>query len=87
MSNAVGEPLLRTVPEVATIQYSTKDSPGITPRHLLTHTSGLPRSLREVRKMLRRDPNEEELLAHISFLEPCWVLSSRGSAGRSTATS
>jgi CubicO group peptidase (beta-lactamase class C family) len=66
---SLDEPLSRTVPEAATIRYTTKDSPAITLRHLLTHTSGLPRGLREVRKMLRRDPNEEELLAHISSLK------------------
>lgn len=66
---SLDEPLSRTVPEAASIRYPTKDSPAVTLRHLLTHTSGLPRGLREVRKILGRDPNEEELLANLSSLK------------------
>lgn len=65
---SLDEPLTRTLPEAESFRYPTRDSPAITIRHLLTHTSGLPRGVREVRKELRRDPNEAELLAHISSL-------------------
>ena len=36
-------PVAKVVPELAQVIYPSKDSPRITFRHLLTHTSGLPR--------------------------------------------
>lgn len=36
------EPAVRYLPELADVVYPTKDSPHITIRHILTHTSGLP---------------------------------------------
>ena len=36
-------PVERYLPEMARLRYPTADSPRITLRHLMTHTSGLPR--------------------------------------------
>lgn len=65
---SLDDPLVRHVPEAACLRPPTADSPPITLRHLLTHTSGLPRGVREVRKQLHRDPSEREILAYLSSL-------------------
>ncbi len=39
---SLDDPIVQYIPEAATIVYPTKDSPLITIRHLVTHTSGLP---------------------------------------------
>lgn len=63
---ALDEPLERSLPEAAALRYPTLDSPRITLRHVLTHTSGLPRGARDLRGDLGREPSESELLAHLS---------------------
>ncbi|MDI3285978.1 serine hydrolase domain-containing protein [Polyangium sp. 15x6] len=60
------EPLVESIPEAAALRYPTKDSAPITLRHLLTHTSGLPRGVRDLRGELHREPNDDELLAHLA---------------------
>jgi CubicO group peptidase (beta-lactamase class C family) len=40
---SLDEPAIRYLPELGAVKYPTGDSPTITLRHLLTHTSGLPR--------------------------------------------
>jgi len=42
-SIGLDEPVAGQVPELGSVVYPTSDSPPITYRHLLTHTSGLPR--------------------------------------------
>lgn len=60
------EPLDASVPEARSLRYPTLDSPRVTLRHLLTHTSGLPRGIRDLRGALERDPDEGELLEHLA---------------------
>lgn len=67
---SLDDPLSRTVPEAATFRAPTADSPPVTLRHLLTHTSGLPRGDRELRKVFGHDPSDAELLAHIGSAGP-----------------
>jgi CubicO group peptidase (beta-lactamase class C family) len=40
---SLDEPVTRYLPELASVRYPTRDAPAITLRHLLTHSSGLPR--------------------------------------------
>ncbi|MDI3285983.1 serine hydrolase domain-containing protein [Polyangium sp. 15x6] len=63
---ALDEPLHESVPEASALRYPTTDCSPITLRHLLTHTSGLPRGIRDLRGVLRREPDERELLEHLS---------------------
>ncbi len=64
------DPVARTVPEVAGVVYPTRDSPRILVRHLLTHTSGIPRvgSLDYARQH-GRAPTEPSILAALAGLE------------------
>jgi len=57
------EPLERWVPELGRVLYPTRDSPRITLRHLVTHTSGLPRVGRLEYTDPARPPGEAELFA------------------------
>jgi CubicO group peptidase (beta-lactamase class C family) len=65
---SLDEPLRRSVPEADTLKYPTRDSLPITLRHLLTHTSGLPRGVRDLRRTLGREPDEGELLDHLAMV-------------------
>lgn len=58
---ALDELLEHSIPEIASIRYPTLDSPRITLRHLLTHTSGLPRRMDHVK-------DEHEFIAHLPNL-------------------
>jgi CubicO group peptidase (beta-lactamase class C family) len=58
---ALDEPLELSIPEMASIRYPTLDSPRITLRHLLTHTSGLPREMDHL-------GDEREFAAHLPKL-------------------
>lgn len=62
------EPIAAIVPEARAIRYPTADCAPMTLRHLLTHTSGLPRGIRELRAQLRREPEERELLEHLGTI-------------------
>lgn len=62
------EPLSLSLPEASALRYPTRDSPLITLRHLLTHTSGLCRGVRDLRGELGREPNESELLQHLATM-------------------
>lgn len=61
-------PIEEWLPEALAIRYPTEDSARITLRHLLTHTSGLPRGVREARKRLGRDLTASEVLANLDKL-------------------
>lgn len=65
---SLDEPLERAVPEAAVVRYPTQDSPRVTLRHLLTHTSGLPRGVRDLRGELGHDPEESEILDHLAAI-------------------
>jgi len=62
------EPLEHSVPEIASLRYPTLDSPRITLRHLLTHTSGLPRRMDHLEKSLGHNPDEGEFLEYLPKL-------------------
>jgi CubicO group peptidase (beta-lactamase class C family) len=59
------DPLVKYVPEAAGLVYPTRDSVPITLRHLLMHTSGLPR---ENPAVLRGIPSEAEMLKLLAGL-------------------
>jgi CubicO group peptidase (beta-lactamase class C family) len=59
------EPASRLVPELAEVAYPTSDSPEITLRHLLTHTSGLPRTGAFRYDDPARTPTEAEITASL----------------------
>ena len=59
------DPLVKYVPEAAGLVYPTRDSAPITLRHLLMHTSGLPR---ENPAVLRGTPAEAEMLKALAGL-------------------
>ncbi len=65
---ALDEPLEHSVPESTSLRYPTLDSPRITLRHLLTHTSGLPRVMVHLDKSLGHDPDEHEFLGYLPKL-------------------
>jgi CubicO group peptidase (beta-lactamase class C family) len=66
---ALDAPAARFLPELEGIIYPTADSPRITLRHLLTHTSGLPRVGRFDYASARQTPvSESEILAAIRGL-------------------
>jgi CubicO group peptidase (beta-lactamase class C family) len=53
------DPAVKYIPELAYVLYPTRDSPIITIRHLMTHTSGLPRLGNFDYAKLRTDPVSE----------------------------
>jgi CubicO group peptidase (beta-lactamase class C family) len=59
------DPLVKYVPQAAGLVYPTRDSAPITLRHLLMHTSGLPR---ENPAVLRGTPGEAEMLKLLAGL-------------------
>jgi CubicO group peptidase (beta-lactamase class C family) len=59
---ALDEPAARYVPELAALQYPTRDAPAITLRHLLTHSSGLPRLGPFTYAQAQHDVTEAEML-------------------------
>ncbi len=65
---ALDEPLEHSIPESSSLRYPTLDSPRITLRHLLTHTSGLPRVMDHLDKSTRHDPDEREFLGYLPNL-------------------
>lgn len=62
---ALDDPAARYVPELAKVVYPTSDSPPITIRHLLTHSSGLPRLGRFKYSDAAREVTEAELRAAV----------------------
>ncbi|WP_438030000.1 serine hydrolase domain-containing protein [Sorangium sp. So ce233] len=62
---ALDDPASRYLPELAKVVYPTSDSPRITIRHLLTHSSGLPRLGRLNYSDPSRDVTEAELRAAV----------------------
>lgn len=56
------DPLARIVPEAAGLTYPTRDSPPLTLRQLLTHTSGLPRLGDFNYTRPDSEPSEQEIL-------------------------
>ncbi len=77
---SLDDPLVRTVPEAAALRYPTTDSPPITLRHLLTHTSGLPRGARELRKDIGHEVGEADFLAHVASLDLDFAPGTAGSS-------
>jgi len=59
------DPLVKYIPEAAALVYPTHDSPPITLRHLLMHTSGLPRAIRAV---LIDSPTEVDMMKALQGL-------------------
>jgi CubicO group peptidase (beta-lactamase class C family) len=57
------DPAVRHLPELARVRYPTHDSPLITLRHLVTHSSGLPRLGNFDYAQDKRDVTEAEVLA------------------------
>ncbi|WP_437878534.1 serine hydrolase domain-containing protein [Sorangium sp. So ce513] len=62
---ALDDPAARYVPELAQVVYPTSDSPPIKIRHLLTHSSGLPRLGRFKYSDAAREVTEAELRAAV----------------------
>jgi CubicO group peptidase (beta-lactamase class C family) len=60
------EPAERWLPELAQVEYPFADAPRITLRHLLTHTSGLPRLGAFDYTRTDRDVTEAEVLAAVT---------------------
>lgn len=56
-------PAARYLPELAEVVYPTRDSPPITVRHLVTHTSGLPRDGTLSFARSDREVTEQDVLA------------------------
>jgi CubicO group peptidase (beta-lactamase class C family) len=65
---ALDDPLTKWIPEAAGLVYPTHDTPPITLRQLLTHTSGLPRVGKLPGARTDRGPTEEEMLASLAGL-------------------
>lgn len=65
---ALDEPAVRYLPELAGVIYPSRDSPPITLRHLLTHSSGLPRRGSFDYTRSDRDVTEAEVLASLEGL-------------------
>lgn len=63
---SLDEPAESYLPELAGIEYPYRDAPRITLRHLLTHTSGLPRLGGFDYTRPDRDVSEEEMLAALA---------------------
>lgn len=64
------DPVVDHVPELASVVYPTADSPPITFRHLLTHTSGLPRvGTLDYHTRPDQPVTEAELLAALDGIE------------------
>ena len=65
---SLDDPVAQHLPEIAQVRYPTADSPRITIRHLVTHTSGLPR-LGKLDYFSRQEAvTEAELLAGLKDL-------------------
>jgi CubicO group peptidase (beta-lactamase class C family) len=62
------DPLEKLVPEATKIHYPSADSPKITIRHVVTHTSGLPRLGSVDYSNPRHPPTEAELLRSLDGL-------------------
>ncbi|MET0594797.1 MAG: serine hydrolase domain-containing protein, partial [Polyangiaceae bacterium] len=58
------DPLVKYVPEAAALVYPTHDSAPITLRHLITHTSGLPRINPAI--LLKDAPTEADMMKALS---------------------
>jgi CubicO group peptidase (beta-lactamase class C family) len=65
---AFDDPLARWIPEAGALVYPTRDSPPITLRHLLTHTSGLPRGAAFDARRTQRGPSEGDILRALGGL-------------------
>jgi CubicO group peptidase (beta-lactamase class C family) len=69
---SLDDPAARYMPEFGSVTYPTSDSPRITLRHLVTHTSGLPRlgSMRygDGRRVLRDDVRRAVAEARLEFV-------------------
>jgi CubicO group peptidase (beta-lactamase class C family) len=65
---ALDDPLAKWIPEAAGLVYPTRDTPPITLRQMLTHTSGLPRVGPLPGARTDRGPTEEELLQSLHGL-------------------
>ncbi|APR85909.1 Beta-lactamase class C and other penicillin binding protein [Minicystis rosea] len=65
---SLDDPLSRWIPEAAKLVYPTHDSPPITLRQLLTHTSGLPRLGKLPGARTDRANTEEELVQSLAGL-------------------
>ncbi|MGC4120808.1 MAG: serine hydrolase domain-containing protein [Myxococcales bacterium] len=63
---ALDEPAARYVPELGEVLYPTRDSPPITLRNLVTHTSGLPRVGKLDYARSDRDLTEADLVAALA---------------------
>jgi CubicO group peptidase (beta-lactamase class C family) len=77
---SLDEPAQRLLPELAGVLYPTRDSPLITLRHLVTHTSGLPRMVPEVVDYSRPDhepPGEAKVLRVLDGLRLGYVTGTR----------
>ncbi len=66
---ALDEPMLDWLPAFEGVVYPTADSALITPRHLMTHTSGLPRLSGVDYTTADRPPSEAALLAALDGVE------------------
>ncbi len=62
-------PAARYLPALAKVRYPTRDAALVTLRHLLTHTSGLPRDGGFDSDRTDRDVTEAEMLAAVSGME------------------
>jgi CubicO group peptidase (beta-lactamase class C family) len=60
---SLDDPAARYLPELGALRYPTRDAPPITIRHLLTHTSGLPRLGNFSYAQSDHDVTEREVLA------------------------
>ncbi len=65
---AIDDPLARWIPEAGGLVYPTRDSPPITLRHLLTHTSGLPRGAAFDARRTQRGPSEGDIVRALGGL-------------------
>lgn len=66
---SLDDPAEKYLPELSQVRYPTAQSPRITIRHLLTHTSGLPRDGGFKADRTDRDVTESEVLAPLKDLK------------------
>lgn len=63
---SLDDPLARWVPEASGLVYPTRDTPHLTIRQLLTHTSGLPRDASKLLFQTERAPTEADYLKELA---------------------